>query len=168
MSRHVGRRSRGQSLVEFALVLPIFLLMLFGVIDLGRVIWTIDNISNAAREGARYASVHGSSDVTTCPTGPSLGTTPTTGCPTWTPESKEPTRIQTRNFVVGAGGTVTVSVCYYVTTACSGNTDETAATNERGSFVSVTVSSRVNLITPALLGMTGFDVSGQSTVVVNN
>jgi Flp pilus assembly protein TadG len=168
MRRLLRRRSRGQSLVEFALVLPVFMLMLFAVIDMGRVIWTMDSLANAAREGARYASVHGSADVTTCPTGPSLGTTPTSGCPTWTPDSKEPTRIQTRNFVIAAGGTVTVTVCYYVTTACSGNTDETAANNDRGAFVTVAVASRVNLITPALLGMTGFDVSGQSTVVINN
>ena len=50
-------RSRGQSLVEFALVLPIFLLMLFGVIDLARIIYFNSTLSQAAREGARTASV---------------------------------------------------------------------------------------------------------------
>ena len=50
-------RQRGQSLVEFALVLPIFLLMLFGLIDLGRIIYFNSTLSQAAREGARAASV---------------------------------------------------------------------------------------------------------------
>lgn len=161
-------RSGGQSVAEFAIVLPIFLLMVFAIIDLGRVVWAYDNLGNAAREGARYASVHGGSDVTTCPTGPNLGSTPATGCPTWTPDSKEPTRIQTRGFLVAAGSSVTVYVCYYVTTPCANNTDEAAASNERGSFVTVKVTSRINLITAALLGMTGFNVTGQSTVLINN
>ncbi len=52
-------RSRGQALVEIALVLPLFLLFLLGVVDFGRGIYTYAVISNGAREGARYAIVHG-------------------------------------------------------------------------------------------------------------
>ncbi len=59
------RRSRGQGVAEFALVIPLFLVMLFGIIDLGRVIWANDALANAAREGARYASVTGSSLINT-------------------------------------------------------------------------------------------------------
>jgi len=168
--RRIHRRGdgRGQGLVEFALVIPMFLLMLFGVVDMGRVIWAFDSLSNAAREGARYASVHGAADVTICPTGPNLGATPATGCPTWTPDSKEPTRIQTRSFLVAPGSSVTVYVCYYTTTHCSLNADEANATNGRGEFVTVTVTSRVDLITGSLLGHSGFNISGSSTVIVNN
>jgi Flp pilus assembly protein TadG len=50
-------RSRGQSLVEFALVVPIFLLMLFGLVDLGRLVHANSALSQAAREAARVASV---------------------------------------------------------------------------------------------------------------
>ena len=50
-------RSRGQSLVEFALVLPIFLLLLFGLIDGARLVFQHTVLSQAAREGARVASV---------------------------------------------------------------------------------------------------------------
>jgi Flp pilus assembly protein TadG len=49
--------TRGQTLVEFALVLPLFLLMLFGLVDLGRFVFINSTLSQAAREGARLASV---------------------------------------------------------------------------------------------------------------
>ena len=51
------RRTRGQALVEFALVLPIFLIILFGIIDFGRYVYTANAISNGTREGARAGSV---------------------------------------------------------------------------------------------------------------
>jgi len=56
LRRHSPRR-RGQSLVEFALILPIFLVVLFGLIDLGRAVYMNSTLSQAAREGARLASV---------------------------------------------------------------------------------------------------------------
>lgn len=58
-ARERGRR-RGQGLVEFALVLPIFLLLIFGVIDGGRYVYVNSTLSNAAREGARLGSVEAS------------------------------------------------------------------------------------------------------------
>jgi Flp pilus assembly protein TadG len=51
------RRSRGQALVEFALVLPIFLLILMGIFDLGRAVYYSSTLSNAARETAREGIV---------------------------------------------------------------------------------------------------------------
>lgn len=60
MWRHKRSRSRGQSLVEFALVLPVFLLLLFGLIDGARYVFVTNAVSNAAREGARRASVEAS------------------------------------------------------------------------------------------------------------
>jgi Flp pilus assembly protein TadG len=50
-------RSRGQSLVEFAVVLPIFLLILCGIFDFGFALYSRMSVINAAREGARAASV---------------------------------------------------------------------------------------------------------------
>lgn len=47
----------GQALVEFALVLPIFILLLFGIIEFGRLWETMNVMSGAAREGVRVASV---------------------------------------------------------------------------------------------------------------
>lgn len=54
------RPNEGQTLVEFALVIPIMLLFLLGIVDLGRGIYIYSVVSNVAREGARYAIVHGS------------------------------------------------------------------------------------------------------------
>lgn len=51
------RRDRGQALAEFALVLPIFLIFLFAIIDVGRFVYTANTLSNSAREAARVGSV---------------------------------------------------------------------------------------------------------------
>jgi hypothetical protein len=48
----------GQSLAEFALILPMLLLLVMGVFDLGRGIYYLSTIHNAAREGARYGAVN--------------------------------------------------------------------------------------------------------------
>lgn len=52
---HRGR-SRGQSLVEFALVLPVLLVFLAAAIDLGRIFYASISLTNAAREGAMQAA----------------------------------------------------------------------------------------------------------------
>lgn len=52
------RRSRGQSVAEFAVVLPIMLLILAGAIDLGRAFYAYVAVENAAKEGALYGSRH--------------------------------------------------------------------------------------------------------------
>ena len=49
-------RSRGQGLVEFALVLPVFLVLIFGIIDGGRAVFSYNQMSQAARNVARVAS----------------------------------------------------------------------------------------------------------------
>lgn len=49
--------SRGQGLVEFALVFPIFALLFFGLIDIGRYVFATNDLNEAAREAARYGSV---------------------------------------------------------------------------------------------------------------
>ncbi len=54
------RRDDGQSLVEFAIMLPLMLLIVTGVFDAGRAIWQENTLAYAAREGTRYAIVHGS------------------------------------------------------------------------------------------------------------
>jgi Flp pilus assembly protein TadG len=53
-----GRRGRrGQSLVEFAVILPVFLLILAGIIDFGLGLYSQMTVINAAREGARLGAV---------------------------------------------------------------------------------------------------------------
>jgi Flp pilus assembly protein TadG len=48
---------RGQSLVELALVLPILIILLFGILEFGRVFHSYLVITNAAREGARHGII---------------------------------------------------------------------------------------------------------------
>lgn len=55
--RHLSRRERGQALVEFALVLPIFLILLLGIIDFGWALKSWITVTNATREGARMGAV---------------------------------------------------------------------------------------------------------------
>jgi hypothetical protein len=50
--------SRGQALVEFAIVLIPFLFLLMGIIDVGRGVYTYNAVAEAARELARVTSVH--------------------------------------------------------------------------------------------------------------
>jgi Flp pilus assembly protein TadG len=50
---------RGQSLVEFALLLPLMLLIITGLFDVARAVWQENTLAYAAREGTRYAIVHG-------------------------------------------------------------------------------------------------------------
>jgi Flp pilus assembly protein TadG len=59
-------RSRGQSLVEFALVFPIMILLIAGFFEIGRAVFAFNTIANAARQGARVATVNQIADVTEC------------------------------------------------------------------------------------------------------
>ena len=49
-------RSRGQGLVEFALVLPVFLVLIFGILDGGRAVFAYNQMTQAARNVSRVAS----------------------------------------------------------------------------------------------------------------
>ncbi len=57
------RRPHGQGIVEFALLLPILILIIVGVFDLGRAFHALITITNAAREGARYGTMHPDEDA---------------------------------------------------------------------------------------------------------
>ena len=50
-------RQKGQSLVEFALLLPVLLLVIFGLLDMGRAVYTYTVLAHAAHEGARQAVI---------------------------------------------------------------------------------------------------------------
>jgi hypothetical protein len=51
------RQQRSQSMVEFALIAPLLLLLLFGIVDFGRVIYTYVTLNQAVSEGARAAAI---------------------------------------------------------------------------------------------------------------
>jgi hypothetical protein len=53
----ISRARPGQSLVEFALILPILLILLLGIVDFGRAVAAYNSVSNGARSGVRVAIV---------------------------------------------------------------------------------------------------------------
>jgi Flp pilus assembly protein TadG len=57
MTRQRRPRDRGQSLVEFALLIPIFLILVFGIIDFGLGLRAYISLTQSTREGARFASI---------------------------------------------------------------------------------------------------------------
>ena len=61
-----SRAERGQTLVEFALVAPLFTMVLLGIVIFGIGVFYQQQLTNAAREAARYASIH--SATSQCPT----------------------------------------------------------------------------------------------------
>ena len=63
MLKYTLKNSRGQSLVEFALALPILLLIVIGIIQFGIVWYSQVTITSASREGARMASVGDNDDI---------------------------------------------------------------------------------------------------------
>jgi len=139
MVRRRARRSGGQSLVEFSLVLIPFLWLLLGIVDLGRGIYVYNGVAQAAREIARADSVHA------CDTSPcSLGTS-----------TQTINAINTQKGLIpglgGAGASITfactdVSDNVVTTAACGGGISTT------GNYVRVTVSVPFSVVTP-LLGM---------------
>jgi Flp pilus assembly protein TadG len=174
MFRNRDRSSRGQTMVEFALILPILMFLLTGFFDLGRVVLAHDALGHAAREAARYAIVHGGSSANPCPVGPphadAVVPVASASCPYPSP-SKESIRIEAREQAAAAGSIVTVEVCYGA--GCTGDTDtvdptDGPATNERGTPVTVTVRSTVHMAAASLLGVSTFDVASTSTMLVNH
>lgn len=130
-----GRRSRqpgagGQSLVEFALVLPVFLLLLFGVIDGGRVIFAYNQMSQVTRDVARVAS-------TAC-----FRTTP--ACD----QSSGPIATSIASQAAGYQAPVTWTVtCVNPATGVPpvGNAEDSC---KAGSLVRVSIASTLTLLTP--------------------
>jgi hypothetical protein len=151
--RWPGQRSGrvwGQALVEFALVAPIFFLVLFSIIEFGRYVYTVQILNEAAREGARYAIVHGSQSL--CPSGPMPGVTMTNPC--------DPTGQNVKDLVIrdatGVAGTapITATVTWPVD-------------NARGHSVTVAVSYQFKTLIP-VVPLPPIQVTGTATLVINH
>lgn len=63
------QRRYGATVVEMAIVAPVALVFLIGIVDIGVAVWSYNVAAEAAREGTRYAVVHGS--LSAQPVGPS-------------------------------------------------------------------------------------------------
>jgi Flp pilus assembly protein TadG len=145
-SRKASRRSRGQALVEFAFVAPMFFLLVFAIIDFGRYVYYVQILNNAAREGARYAIVHGNNSFT--PTGPN-------------PDDPTITAV-VRNYavgVIGAGPVFTVNSAW--------GSPPGAPSNHRGQQVHVSVTYQFHSLIP-IVPIPPITINGESTLVINN
>jgi Flp pilus assembly protein TadG len=110
----------GQNLVEFSLVAVMFIIVLLGVVEMGRMVLVYTTMANAARAGARYAIVHGSDRTGSGYDGPS-GPGSTTQVETVTKNYAAAGLLNSNNVNVSVaygtngnipGSTVTVSVNY--------------------------------------------------------
>ena len=116
MRRKRFGRSDGQTLVEFALVLPIFLLVVMGVFEFGRAITYWHDLNNTAQVAARYAVVNrypgcNATDVPWC-----------TGYLAWA-------KSDLNSGGLRADPSTVVTICYKPTTL--GSTCRTPATRSR-------------------------------------
>ena len=133
----------GQSLIEFALVLPVLLLILLGALDLGRVSNTYVGITNASREGARYGASY----------------------PTDTPGIQ----LRTRQEAAGAGVTITnaniVIQCFpYV----GGSPYASCSDAYKGDRIQVSVNFNFDFFSLYLLRMPNFPLSTSTTMALIN
>ena len=57
-STHPSARQRGQATIEFAMGMLVLFMMLFGILEVSHLVFTVSDLSNGAREGAHYAALH--------------------------------------------------------------------------------------------------------------
>jgi Flp pilus assembly protein TadG len=111
---------RGAVALEFALIAPVLLLLVFGIIDFGMLLHTKTMITDAAREGARDGSISHSEAVVKSSVTSALGDIPakdvtiTVGC-TGPAPSYTPCPAGGFDANVKSGGTVSVTVAYHYT-----------------------------------------------------
>ena len=89
LSRHGKRRrrgERGQSMVEFAAVMTIFLVLVFGIAEFGFVILNSVRLTNAANDAARVGALKGGTDAQAI-TAANTATSSLISCPTQTPQT---------------------------------------------------------------------------------
>jgi Flp pilus assembly protein TadG len=132
-------------MVEFALVAPIFFLLLFGIIEAGRFMYHYETLNNAARAGVRYAIIHGANSND--PTGPPHDATGA--------DIKQ--AVSDAAFGLVAAGDLVIPAPVY--------DGPNGATNKRGSNVLISVSYTYTPFLPLFPDIT---ISAEASGVVNN
>src|ERR1051326_7650031 len=61
--KNCRKNERGSTLAEFSIGVTVFLTAMFGVMEFGRALWVHNALTDAARRGARYATMHSQNDV---------------------------------------------------------------------------------------------------------
>ena len=103
---------RGSTLVEFAIGATVFCVALFAVVEYGRVMWTHNALSDAARRGARYAVNHAAGDAAAVKNVVVYGDPAGGDKPVVANLTTANVQVQYSNFGLGAG-TVSVSITGY-------------------------------------------------------
>jgi Flp pilus assembly protein TadG len=134
---------------EFAIAAPIFFLILFGIIDFGRYVYYVQVLNNAAREGARYAIVHGADSLS--PTGPPDD-----------PSGADVIAV-VRDYAVGVIGLEDASV---LTITPTWGTPPAIPDNDRGTKVTVEVTYAFHSVIP-IVPIPPITVEGASSLVIN-
>ena len=148
-------RVAGQALVEFAIVAPVFFMLLFGIIEAGRFILYYETLNNATREGARYAIVNGANSLT-CPTGP-----PAPKSVSCNPSGSHVVqRVKDAAFdVMGAG--INVTPHWYQSDGV------TNGDNGRGMTITVVAQYTYQSLVP-LVPLPPITITAESSLVINN
>jgi Flp pilus assembly protein TadG len=160
--RHGSRTrsmTRAQAMVEFALVAPMFFLVLFAIIEAGRFIFYYETLSHATREGARYAIVNGANTLG-CPSGPAAPGS--SACDT--AGNNVVTRVRQSALGVPATG-VSVDRCWWYS-ACDFGTHGDGD-NARGATVTVNATYTYSSLIP-LVPLPSITVTAESSLVINN
>jgi Flp pilus assembly protein TadG len=154
-------------LVEFALVIPIFMLVVLGLIDTARLVYMNSTISQAAREGARVGSVEssyrGSSDS-------GCGSYGGPTCPGSDSALLADIRTGANRMMVPFGTVANVYMSCVTSTGTppSGSwTSSGCTSNSSGNVISVRVTAEFHPLTPFLSDMIGLTLSGSATMTIN-
>jgi Flp pilus assembly protein TadG len=166
------KNERGGYLVEYALVFTISMTILLGVIGFGHALYAYHFVSHAAREGARYATVRGStcgSDGSCATTNSASGTAgPTTKADVQTyVRNMAPPGINSTNVTVTACGVSGQKACAAsLPTVCTAAVGGIPATpNYPGCTVQVQVQYTFNFIVP-LISKTALTMTSSSDLVI--
>jgi Flp pilus assembly protein TadG len=139
-----GRGTRGQAVVEFALILPVFLLLLVIAVDFGRLFFSYIQINNAAREGAAYG-LHLPTD---CGGNPCLATS---GIAT---HARQETNAQGQRGEA-ATGIVVSATCANPAGTTIPCTSATGGGTGAGNTITVNVNESFTFLTPLISGAFG-------------
>jgi Flp pilus assembly protein TadG len=96
------RSERGAVAVEFAILLPVFLLLVFGICDFGHAYYMKQLVTNASREGARYGVRYTTNPTTGIHLTPPSAFVPTIGA--WVTSRYAPLLPDDANLQVTPGG----------------------------------------------------------------
>lgn len=152
---------KGSTMVEFALVCTFFLLLLFGIIDFGRALYTYHFLSNAARTASRWAAVNGGACASD---GSCNGTAPMNNGPA----SQTDVQKYVQNLTPGGidPSKITVTACGVTSGAgkCA-DSPPGCTLNEPGCMVKVSVSYNFNFLVP-LVRSAAIPMSSTSEMVI--